>query len=154
MFFPAKLEDIFKVVEKIENDVEEIKETNQFILPESIRYEFHFTYSTNIFTMVKRMQHREVSELHNLTNCANKLSSLKTQLDLARKSCNEDAIRTLTDALNLEETRRDEFVSNVMRCRKEYYDMDRNFNIEIEMHMKRANKWFITRVICCDWLKS
>ena len=55
MFFPAKLEDIFKVVEKIENDVEEIKETNQFILPESIRYEFHFTYSTNIFTMVKRM---------------------------------------------------------------------------------------------------
>jgi hypothetical protein len=155
MFFEAKPEDIFKVVERIENDVEEIKETNQFILPESIRYEFHYTYSTNIFTVVKRMQSRELAELHNLTNCANKLSSLKTQLDFARTNGNDDSsIKSLTDTMNLEESRRDEFVANVLRCRKEYYDLDRNFNMEIEMHMKRANKWFITRVLCCDWLKS
>jgi len=155
MFFEAKPEDIFRVVERIENDVEEIKETNQFILPESIRYEFHFTYSTNIFTMVKRMQSREVAEVHNLTNCANKLKSLNTQVDLAKKNGNDDfSVKSLTDAIYLEEVRRDEFITNIMRCRKEYYELDKNFNSEIEMHMKRANKWFITRVICCDWLKS
>ena len=55
MFFDAQIEDVFGVVEKIEKDVKEIKETNQFILPESIRYEFHFTYSTNVFMMIKRM---------------------------------------------------------------------------------------------------
>jgi hypothetical protein len=155
MFFEAKQEDILEVVERIETGVKEIKETNQFILPESIRYEFHFTYSTNIFTMVKRMQSREISETHNLRNSINKLNTLKEQYEYAKKHENsKDLLKKISDAINNEESNKNEIADQILKFRKEYYELDIHFNKEIEQHMKRVNKWFIFRVICCDWLKS
>lgn len=154
MFFAADPEDIFSVVERIEKDVKDIKEMNQFILPESIRYEFHFTYSTNVFMLVKRMQLLELSETHNLKNCVNHLTALKMQLDSALKTDNHEIIQTLIESINSEEIRKTLFLENVLNCRKKYYELDENFNKEIRDHMKRVNQWFITRVLCCDWLKS
>ena len=154
MFFKTNPEDIFNIVEKIETDVKEIKETNQFILPESIRYEFHFTYSTNVFMMVKRMHSVEISETNNLRCCINKLTSLKSQIDLAKSESRQDIIQKLGELIHLEEKKKNTFIDNIFRCRREYYTMDENFNCEIKQHMTRVNKWFIIRVICCDWLKS
>jgi hypothetical protein len=152
MFFAAKQEDILEVVERIESGVKEIKETNQFILPESIRYEFHYTYSTNIFTMVKRMQSREAIEMHNLKNCMISLNTLKEQYDATKTET--DVMKKISDAISAEETRKNTIVAHILKYRKEYYDLDFHFNREIELHMKRANQWFIFRVVCCDWLKS
>ena len=154
MFFSASEEDILSAIDKIEKDVEEIKETNQFILPESIRYEFHYTYSTNIFTMVKRMYLAEVSETNNLRNCINKLSSLNAQIDLAKMEGRQDIIKELGELIHLEEKKKSIIIDAIFKCRYNYYKMDDKFNEEIKRHMRRVNKWFITRMICCDWLKS
>lgn len=157
MFFATNQDDILEVVERIESGVKEVKETNQFILPESIRYEFHYTYSTNVFTMVKRMQSREVAETHHLKNCMNTLNTLREQYEYAKKRDDpkeNETLKKISDAIHLEETRKNEIVAHILKLRKEYYDLDIHFNREIELHMKRANKWFIFRVICCDWLKS
>jgi hypothetical protein len=154
MFFNATQEDILSIVEKIESDVKEIKETNQFILPESIRYEFHFTYSTNVFMMVKRMHLTEISEINNLQICINKLTSLKSQIDLAKIEGRQDIIQKLGELIHLEEKKKSVSIDTIFKCRKDYYKMDEKFNDEIKKHMRRVNKWFITRVICCDWLKS
>jgi hypothetical protein len=154
MFFPNKLEDIYNVVEMIESDVKEIKETNQFILPESIRYEFHYTYSTNVFMMVKRMQYRELIEMHNFNNYIQKLIRLKTKLDLAKTNGLNDEIRNINKLILSENEKKTKCVESILSCRKEYYELDKQFNAEIKKHMRRVNKWFIFRIICCDWLKS
>jgi hypothetical protein len=156
MFFEAQIDDIFAVVEKIEKDVKEIKETNQFILPESIRYEFHFTYSTNVFMMIKRMHSREMAEIHNLKNCMNQLALLKPQLDAEtnRQPTNSDEIKEIRYKIETENIRKTELVNSILLRRNEYYELDNRFKTEIEYHMRRANKWFIFRIICCDWLKS
>jgi len=44
------VKEVSDLVDKIETKVNEIKEINQFILPEYIRYHFSKLYSTNIFT--------------------------------------------------------------------------------------------------------
>ena len=149
MFFESKAEDILDIVEKIETGVKEIKETNQFILPESIRYEFHFTYSTNVFTLVKRMQLREVTMLNTLKSCLNKLSVLKIQYESSPDSC-----KKIAESIQSEELARSKLVENIFELRKEYYELGKRFNNEIEAHMRHVNKWFITRVVFCDWLKS
>jgi hypothetical protein len=173
LFLNTNTTDIVKVVEKIETDVKEIKETNQFILPEYIRYEFHYTYSTNIFTMVKRMHSREIEALHNLKNCIHQINALRTQLESVKQnpsqsvnsvggSLNEQRplakkdviIQKLTDTIHAEERRKNILVDSIIAFRKEYYHLDSKFNEEIEKHMKRVNQTFISRVICCDWLKS
>lgn len=154
MFFDTKIEDIIAAVNKIEADVSEIKETNQFILPESIRFQFPFTYSTNIFMLVKKNQSTEMTEMHKLKNCIEYMGKLKAQFSVARMNADRGLSKKLTTALNKEETRKTRIVRKIMECRKRYLDLDEKFNKEIERHIKRSNKWFITRVLCCDWLKS
>jgi hypothetical protein len=154
MFFSAETKDILKIVEKIETEVKEIKETNQFILPESIRYEFHFTYSTNIFTFIKRMQTMEMAETHNLKNCVKHLAELKTQLEIAKRANDVKLCKTINDAIQANELQKLDILKNISNYRKQYHDLDELFNTEIRYHMRRVNQWFITRMLCCDWLKS
>ena len=159
MFFATKPTDILEVVEKIETDVKEIKETNQFILPESIRYEFAFIYSTNIFMLVKKIQSLEMAETNSLKNCMNYVATLREQLERAKyqdatPATNKELVKRLIAAINDEENRKNQFVNNIMECRKQYYELDAEFNREIRRHIRRANKWLITRVLFCDWLKS
>ena len=134
----------------------EIKETNQFILPESIRYEFAFTYSTNVFMLVKKTQSIESSEIRNLKNCVNYIATLREQLTKTKSEPNVDKpiLKRLAETIQTEEIRKAQIVNKIVHCRKKYFDLDERFNKEIQHHMKRANQWFITRVFCCDWLKS
>jgi hypothetical protein len=154
MFFDTKIDDIISAVNKIESDVQEIKETNQFILPESIRFEFPFTYSTNIFMLVKKNQSTETNEIRKLKNCIEYMCKLRLQLSATNPTNNGLLVRKLTTAINMEDKRKIEIVRKIMDCRKKYFDLDEKFNKEIDRHIKRSNKWFITRVLCCDWLKS
>ena len=56
--------------------------------------------------------------------------------------------------IEFESMRKNDFVNSILIRRNEYYELDNRFKTEIELHMMRANKWFLFRVICCDWLKS
>jgi len=154
MFFPTEQKDILDIVNEIETGVKEIKETNQFILPESIRYEFYFTYSTNVFMTVKRIYSAEITETNNLRNCLKHLNDLRSQIDLAKIAGNPDKVKTLINQIQLEETRKTKFVYKIFKCRQNYYAIDTKFNKEIERHMTRVNQSFLARVFCCDWLKS
>lgn len=154
MFFASTTTNILNIVEKIETGVKEIKETNQFILPESIRYEFHFTYSTNVFMLVKNVRSIEITETNNLRNCLNKLCALKEQYILAKTQKNNAIIKKLVELTHLEEKNKSKFIDRIFKCREKYYELDTKFNEEIERHMKRVNKSFICRVLFCDWLKS
>lgn len=151
MFFPNEPKEVMNVVEKIEAEVKEIKETNQFILPESIRYEFTFTYSTNIFLRIKRIQSLENSEINNLKNVVQQLKMLQQELS---GSNDETYSATLSDKIRVAVLLRDEYVTSIMKHRKQYFSLDKQFNEEIDKHIQRANTWFIFRLFCCDWLKS
>jgi len=50
----AKL-DMTKIIEIIENDVKEIKETNQFIVPKKIRTLYPIMFNTNVFLIIKKI---------------------------------------------------------------------------------------------------
>ena len=150
MFFDSKVDDILNAVDKIEADVREIKETNQFILPESIRYRFSFTYSTNVFMLVKKNQLTEITEMRKLQNCMEYLGTLVAQ----RKTAQGQISHKMDEAINEEEKRKASIVRKIIECRKKYLDLDEKFNREIEKNINRSNKWFLTRVFCCDWLKS
>lgn len=151
MFFANETKDVMNVVEKIEAEVKEIKETNQFILPESIRYEFTFTYSTNIFLLVKKIQCLENAEINHLRNIVQQLKAWQDELTTAET----DAVtKALNEKIRVAILMRDGYVKSIMQYRKQYFTLDKHFNDEIEMHIRRANTWFVFRVICCDWLKS
>jgi len=152
MFFDTTQLDIMDVVKQIEKDVKEVKETNQFILPESIRYEFNFTYTTNVFLLVKKIQATEMAETNNLANLVRQINAgcdrynsldplLQEAKDLQREI--ECKIKKQNKCLNV-----------ILECREQYFNLDTGFANEINYHISRSNRWFIFRLLCCDWLKS
>ena len=54
------------MVEDIASQVKDIKDKNQFILTEYIRYKFPILYSTNVFAEVKRIQINEIILMNKL----------------------------------------------------------------------------------------
>jgi hypothetical protein len=151
MFFANEPKEVMSVVEKIETEVKEIKETNQFILPESIRYEFTFTYSTNIFLLVKKIQSLENAEINHLRNIVQQLKAWQDELATAET---DGVTKALNEKIRVAILMRDGYVKSIMQYRKQYFTLDKHFNDEIEMHIRRANTWFVFRLFCCDWLKS
>jgi hypothetical protein len=64
-------EAIKNMINDIEARVTEVKESNQFILPEYIRYKYPVLFSTNVFAEVKKLQNQElvlINEFKELVN--------------------------------------------------------------------------------------
>ena len=75
-FDETKDQPISDIVKEIQSKVMEIKESNQFILPESIRYRFKEIFSTNVFTLVKDIQNEEIIMINRLKVIIQKMQEL------------------------------------------------------------------------------
>jgi len=64
LFFETDEESqrFYKIMTEIETKVKEIKDANQFVLPEEVRRKYPTIYTTNVFSEVKRLQNKESIE--------------------------------------------------------------------------------------------
>lgn len=122
------------IINKTETNVREIKETNQFIIPEHIRYNFQKVYSMNIFAEVIRIQQKEVLCINELKEVIDKINSLKDETEL--KKLYKEYRKLLTD----------KFVC----IQSEYLDLDNDFEEEVLAYSSRVKSG------CgfCRWLKT
>ena len=122
------------IINKTETNVREIKETNQFIIPEHIRYNFQKVYSMNIFAEVIRIQQKEVLCINELTHVINKIKTMDDDSEL--KKLYESQRKLLTDKFICIQT--------------EYLDLDNDFEEEVLDYSRRVKASFG----CCAWLKT
>ena len=64
-------------MDEIQTKVMEIKESNQFVLPESIRYRFNEIFTTNVFTLVKEIQNDEIIVINDLKITVQKIQQTR-----------------------------------------------------------------------------
>lgn len=66
LFFSKTTIDIEKTLEDIEKEIKEIQSSDQFIVPEAIRYRYPKIYSSNLFSQVKEIKNGEMLIINKL----------------------------------------------------------------------------------------
>lgn len=119
-------------VETIEKQVEDIKDTNQFIIPEEIRYRYPNLYSINIFSEVKRLRNEEKVLRNTLFSLFNEEHK---ETDVIKK-----------EVLQAEKKR---VLDRILRFHEKYIIIDDSINKEINDYIYKK------KCGCCmNWLKT
>ncbi len=129
------------MINRAETKVKEVKETNQFVIPETVRYNFPKTYAMNIFSEVKCIQNKEIlciNELRDVINSIKEIESKKepSSKDLEMKLLLEKSRKLLTDKFICIQTH--------------YFGIDDDFDKELEAYRKRVQRG----IQLCGWLKT
>jgi hypothetical protein len=148
LFETKASEELGEIIKKVQHDVEEIKETNQFIIPEAIRYRFPGLYNTNVFAVVKRIQNREMAATNELKDIYNDYRDVDLRIKRTKAEGHEPAADDVKSLIDLEEKKRRQ-VHRVIRILDEYSKIDSTFETELEAHRNSMSR----RLDCCGWLK-
>ena len=145
LFIVGEIAVLPQLINDTEKDVREIKESNQFTLPESIRYNYPVLNSINVFAEVKKIQSAETILINRLKD------TLNEHVKINLKVCSTDA-PNFNDIQKLAEldTLRKVTTEQIIRIKDRYLQIDDQF--EEEMKTQRAK--FSKRYQFCGWLKT
>jgi hypothetical protein len=145
LFDPKASNELVKIIQDTENNVREIKETNQFILPEKIRYDYPNLYNMNVFSEVKKISNRESMYVNRLKDVMNSL------VPIYNGECifGMDAATVNTERLRLEAEQK-QLLEHLIRIKDDYLKIDQEFEKEMKRHRERIGR----HCDFCGWLKT
>ena len=139
----TKTEDLNKFVadflEEIENKYKEIKEGNQFIIPESIQLDYPFLYYTNIFAVLKTMRNQEMIRINKLKVIMNKGADIQNKLGKCQEEIKKtkEELQIIIDNHNHKDTER----QDILKHKLEYWIKEELVHNEIrETHYIDKNE--------------
>jgi len=145
-------ESAMNIVNNIGNKVKEIKEKNQFVLPERIRFKYPFLCSTNVFAEVKRIQNRELVIINNLKIIINERDCIETELDkLKNDNKGKGDIQEMKALLANKALVENNAVNQIIEYRNQYIAIDKLFQDEYVNNIKSSRK---SCCCCFTWLKT
>lgn len=129
LFVEDASKDLGKVIAETESSVNEIKQTNQFILPEKIRYAFPKLCGINVFSEVKKIQTREIRLINEIKDIFNEIKELRHA-------------NAATDVIDIKEEIKRAKIDQVIRMKDDYLQIDRAFEEEMSLYRKNAARGF------------
>ena len=128
----TKKEEAKLMINDIEAKVTEVKESNQFILPEFIRYTYPKLYSTNVFAEVKKLQNDELVLVNDFKELINESITYKNMIqnnDTFEKICNIE--KRINRKLN-----------EIILHKNKFLDLDDMFCTEMKKASDKNNRAF------------
>lgn len=146
---------VLNKINDIEQKIIELKDNNNFLIPEAVKTLFPIICHMNIFSFIKKMQGCKNSLIYNLKDIQNEIQYI---LHKWKKNSYEDIKNNSFLLHNREREKRrldylyktkDKVKNDIIQYRNAYGDLEQLFTREIKSAENKTNKWGIWYI--CFW---
>jgi hypothetical protein len=122
--------ELYDFIETIEKEIHDIKEVNQFIIPQKIRYLYPKLYSINIFSEIKKLRNIECVYIQELNNIYSEL------YELAKDNLVTYSADVYNKKKNGLENKKRTIIKQIIAHRDRYLEIDEELTDEINNYIE------------------